>query len=331
MNGMEEQFEIAEKIRERNFRILDLYSRYLERPDRISEKIVKDTAREYGLPEDIAFCVLFCAVCGLDEREDKILINEYVRPYLKPLDADIYKNDPYYCNIHIPAARMGKWELKYGKYAPYELFPQDEPDCKGLKEAPRLGYFTEPFSFPAVAEEGREWMSITPNEINTMRQAIGEVRGNVLTFGLGLGYFAYMAARKEEVKKVTVVEREHSVISLFEKYILPQFGCGGKIEIVCADAFDYAEKECPKKDFNFAFTDIWHDPSDGISLYKRMKKAEKYSPDTKFLYWIEKTLLSYIRWELFRNIREMRGMSEIKGNLQEILSDENIRRSLSGR
>ena len=50
----------------------------------------------------------------------------------------------------------------------------------------------------------------------------------------------------------------------------------------------------PKEKFDFVFADIWHDPSDGIDLYLKLKEAEKLSPQTQYCYWVEKTLKVYI-------------------------------------
>ncbi|MNI89136.1 hypothetical protein D3C73_1465030 [compost metagenome] len=46
--------------------------------------------------------------------------------------------------------------------------------------------------------------------------------------------------------------------------------------------------------YDFVFTDLWHDVSDGIDLYLRMKKIAAQYPDTKFTYWIEKSILCYL-------------------------------------
>ena len=40
-------------------------------------------------------------------------------------------------------------------------------------------------------------MTITPDEIETMKEAVDQAFGNVLTFGLGLGYYAYMVSEKD--------------------------------------------------------------------------------------------------------------------------------------
>ena len=54
-----------------------------------------------------------------------------------------------------------------------------------------------------------------------MKLPVERAKGKVLTFGLGLGYFAYMCSLKEEVESVTVVEKDKSVIKLFNEIILP--------------------------------------------------------------------------------------------------------------
>ena len=146
-----------------------------------------------------------------------------------------------------------------------------------------------PFVFDAVLQNDREWMSITPNEINTMRSVIEEASGNVLTYGLGLGYFAYMCSIKPEVASVTVVEKDPSVIALFQKEILPQFKQKDKIRVIKADAFEYAA--AVKEEYDLTFADLWHDVQDGIPCYTELKKIER----GKTRYWIEKTMQYYMK------------------------------------
>ena len=133
-----------------------------------------------------------------------------------------------------------------------------------------------------------------PNETNTTKPALDKARGKVLTFGLGLGYFTYMAAIKPGVKSVTVVERSSDVIELFSKFVLPQFPDPQRIEIVQSDAFDFAEKRMKDGAYDSVFVDIWHDPSDGCDLYLKMKEYEYLLPDADFTYWVEETLKLYI-------------------------------------
>lgn len=50
-------------------------------------------------------------------------------------------------------------------------------------------------------------MTVTPNEINTIRPSVEQSRGKVLAYGLGLGYYAFHAAQRADVTSVTVVEK----------------------------------------------------------------------------------------------------------------------------
>ena len=159
------------------------------------------------------------------------------------LDANEYYSNPYYKNIKIPTIKIGKSELKYEKYKPFEGFVcNDIIQTKEGRQIPQIGFFETEFMFPAVLENDRIWMTITPNEIETMKEAVDDAFGNVLTFGLGLGYYAYMVSEKENVESVTVVDMNEDVIKLFKKYVLPQFKNAHKIKIIKADAFEYAQK-----------------------------------------------------------------------------------------
>ena len=71
------------------------------------------------------------------------------------------------------------------------------------RQIPQIGFFETEFKFPALLENDRIWMTITPNEIETMKEPVDGAFGNVLTFGLGLGYYAYMVSEKENVESVT--------------------------------------------------------------------------------------------------------------------------------
>ena len=159
---------------------------------------------------------------------------------------------------------------------------------------PQVGFFEEEFIYPCICQNGREWMLITPNEIETMKKPIEKAFGNVLTYGLGLGYFAYMASAKPQVDSVTVIERDKNAIELFNAIILPQFDMRGKIRIIEFDALFFAaeQKKKAQKDFDFVFADIWHDPSDGAEIYRILKPLER--SDTEYSYWIEDTIKCYL-------------------------------------
>lgn len=294
-------------IRAINHRAGWLVADYLnERPDSISPALMQSVLPAGAGPEaeQRVYLSMLGAFLGLDtdhSEEDRYILENYLQPGLRRLEAASWQEDPFYRNVRIdPAARDG-WELAWQEYKPYELFLRDDLILtEDLRQIPSLGYFAEPFRYPSVLQDGREWMSVKPSEIASSRSAIDAARGRVVTFGLGLGYFAYMAARKHEVSSVTVVERDPAVISLFREHILPQISEKEKISVIQADAFDYLEHQMSLSQPDFVFMDIWHDISDGVDLYLRARPYEARFPHTRFMYWIERSLQCALVDELAR-------------------------------
>ena len=266
--------------------------------DFIRPEFIESLCRDCDISKEEAYCFTLAASIDLDTEKnprDAEIFEEYFPDMVHLLKNKDYENNPYLKNIKIPTKKLGKWELCYKTYVPYQAFVFDDPKItRDGKIIPQIGFFEKEFSYPAVLESGTEWMLITPNEIHTMRAPISGAHGKVLTYGLGLGYFAYMVSEKESVSSVTIVERDKNAISLFRDIILPQMPRKDKINIICDDAFYFAETRLADSDFDFVFADIWHDPSDGVPAYKRLKETEKYLPSADFSYWIEKTLKCYI-------------------------------------
>ena len=281
-------------MEEMNLTVLERMSRYLtEYPRFIAAQDVEEVAA-CGVTREEAVRMLFASACGFDG--DRAVCERYLRPSIARLDACEFRKNPYRLAIHFPEAELGCWRMTHLSYAPYELFVRDDLLCMADgREIPRLGYFEEAFAYPAVLQDGREWMTVTPNEIATMQPAVEAARGHVAAMGLGLGYFAFMASEKPEVTQVTVVERDEQVIRLFKTHILPQFPQRGKVQIVQQDAFEFAQRTLPGLGAQLCFVDLWHDTLDGAPLYLRMKALEGASPDTAFMYWIETSIRSFLR------------------------------------
>ena len=310
-----------------NDKILELYAAYLNRMPRfLTERMVKDLLRDCDLTREQAFRILFGAAIGLDIAEnprDRLLDRHYLQPGVRELSVSDWSNDLYLQIVKFPSARAGHWQFTTEEYLPFEAFVYGVPirEADG-REIPRIGFFPEKFRFPAVMENGIEWMAVKPNEIATMKEPIAEAHGHVVAFGLGLGYFAFHAACKPDVLRVTVVERDPSVIALFEEFLLPQFPDREKIEVVQDDAFDYARNRLPKTNPDFVFTDLWHDQSDGLPLYLQMRKIERLTPRAKFAYWIEPILLSALRRMVFDQLdtnegREITSYAELESMLTD--------------
>ncbi len=253
----------------------------------ITKKQIKDVA-SCGIHIYDAYFLLLCEYLELDDT----LKYEYLANGLHEENKVEYMENDYYKDIHFEQKRLGKWVIKNSKYQAFELFVRDDFKYEENKVIPQLGFFKEDFSFPAIYENNRLWMSITPNEINTMKEPIQKAYGHVLTFGLGLGYFAYMASLKNEVIDVTIVEKDPDVIHLFQKMILPTFKTKAKINIIQDDAYHFIQN-MDDETYHFVFVDIYHDASDGLLTYNKLKTFEKSFKKTTFSYWIEKTILYY--------------------------------------
>ena len=296
------------KIFEDNFKITRLYAELLQRyPEVITKDMVDSLTEDGAITREEAIVALLSEIFGLDygKNDDKHLILNYLSKSVRLLDRKKYEENPYYRNIKLENITSGVWEIKTEEYKPYQAVICDDMIINGnFTEVPPLGFFTESFSFPAILENGNEWMTLTPIDVDTCEEAISAAYGKVVTFGLGLGYYAYMASEKEEVESVTVVELSEEVIDLFTRHILPQMKNKHKIKIIHSDAFEYAEKTMPNENFDLAFVDTWRDASDGAPMYERMKKLEKRSENTRFIYWIEGFLRSRLRALKYHELTE---------------------------
>lgn len=212
-----------DKINKYNNLILNKLSIYLNNfSTNINKKMVNDLVKDTKTDEEEAFRILIFTLLGFNIEFDKEIYDYYFREMIKKKDINYYQDNLYYKNIKITNINTSKWKYKTKKYSAYEAFVYD--DLKKLVDGriiPSIGYFDKEYCFPCVLENNREWMLITPNEIETMKKAINEAYGKVLTYGLGLGYFQYMISLKENVDSITIVDIDEDVINLFEKYILP--------------------------------------------------------------------------------------------------------------
>ena len=281
-----------------NTQALALLGNYLnERADFLRPQDVQPLL-ELGLTSAQAVAQLVACACGLDvlnRAEDKRLFDTYFRPAFSALHGAEYQQDAYIRHIKFPTQlKQGNFTLTCQTYQPYECFVWNDlyRGPAGEVLAP-IGFFEEPFTYPAVLENNRIWMTVTPNEIETMRAPLARAKGRVLTFGLGLGYFAFHASQKEDVSHVTVVEQSPHALALFTQYILPQFPYASKIQLIQADAFAFAAHPAQVQAFDYVFVDLWRDVSDGLAKYQRMKSLLMPTHVPCIDYWIEPTLQFY--------------------------------------
>lgn len=251
-----------------------------------------------GYLENDAFKSLFYSFLSVDSNDPYIkeLEEQNNFGYFSILDPCVILDNPYFKNIHVKDVCYGSLSLINNYFEPYEGF--NYFDVTSLKEKDyaeiiKVGYFKEKVNYLALLENNKVWMSITPHEIYTMEKYINKAKGNVITFGLGLGYYAFMVSEKSDVNKVTIVEKDKKVIDLFKEKILPFFPHKEKIEIIKGNAFSYLDKA---KEFDTLFVDIYQTSEDALPLYLKFKKLEaKLNSPYEIDYWIEDSILTLLR------------------------------------
>lgn len=219
-------------------------------------------------------------------KVEKCNPSKYINEYSKLLDTVKFS--------------FGKYSLKKVTYEPYQLFALDDIEVQDDKEISKVGYFDKPFSYSALFEAKNLWMSLNPNEINTMASSIERAKGRALVLGLGMGYITYMLSNKKNVSSITVVERNKENIALFKKYLLPLFSNKAKITIIEDDAINFV-KHYYKYDYIFA--DLWFDAEDGLEYYLKLSEIEKKN-NIKIDYWLETSLKQMRRRYLIELLKE---------------------------
>ena len=216
-------------------------------------------------------------------------------------DTQILKANHYYKNPYLNALKgvvfkEQGWTLSNVKRSAFTLCPYQEEYAYGSNYALKMGIatFDNDYIYPSISLYDQEWMSLNQHEIRTMETPIALARGKVLTLGLGLGYFAFMASNKEEVKEVHIVEMDLELIKLFNKYLLPLFPHQEKIHIHKADAY-YFINDIHDGDYDYIFSDLWQDVSDGVVSYLKLKSVFSDFKKTTCSYWIEGSIIAYLR------------------------------------
>lgn len=277
--------------KENNYKVLTLLSKFLNETPTIIDTSSINKLMKFNINEEQAYFLLLISYLGLDDNDP--LVESYFKKMIKKLDNNQYMSDPYYQNIKFSKHKNKEWEIKNSMYKAYEAFVENDFKYDFDRVIPQIGFFSKPFYYPSIYQNGRLWMSVTPNEINTMKKPIKEAKGKVLTFGLGLGYYAYMVSLKEDVQEITIIEKDQNVIQLFKEYILPQFKFKDKIKIINIDAYDYLES-MKDNNYDYVFVDIYHDASDGKEVYLKFKPYQEKLINTKFSYWIYDTIKFYL-------------------------------------
>jgi hypothetical protein len=152
-----------------------------------------------------------------------------------------YQNPPY-PPLKIPPYRQGQ-------HGQWMLDQFDAPIVRG--------YFTglQPARSNHRLRKGKTiWMSLTPMELESQSHHALAACGHTVVMGLGMGLLLYNILAREEVERVTVIERDPKVAELLHQIAEPTTWTGWeKVNIVIADALDWQ----PTEPVDYLTADIW--------------------------------------------------------------------------
>lgn len=209
-----------------------------------------------------------------------------------------WEQSPYHSNISLDLIKDTHFSYEKTKVAGRELFNVDaiqkDPN-RELNDWMKLRAMDSNFESIYLYQDDQEWMLDAPSEAETNNYAANRAHGKVVTFGLGIGYFIYMALLNPNVEEVTVVENSEEVIAMFKRFLLPQFSQDKPVHFVQGDAKDFFNEGFLSM-FDYSYTDIWLSSQDGLEIMQEL--LHQYNPpfeDSDF--WIEDSC-EEIMWTL---------------------------------
>lgn len=212
------------------------------------------------------------------------------------LSPEVMKKNPYLQAIALPEGTYGDFSLERIILDPGYLFSvealQKDPERR-LNEWLKLRALPEEAETIQLYQKDEPWMLAAPGEFLTNDPPARKAHGRVLTMGLGIGYFVFMAMRNPAVTSITVIEQSPAVIALFETLLRPQFPAVLPLQIIQADARDWFRAEV-LQDYDYCYVDLWQSSEDGLDLMEQLLERCCPAPETCD-FWIEDSCLEPMR------------------------------------
>lgn len=229
---------------------------------------------------------------------DEILIEFYeskgLKDYQMEISTEAITEMPFNKKIDLSFMEQSKTfetnTIPANTYHPVDYMKFDE---MGEPYLP-LRRFNQSITLPMICDENVGWMSPELFEKTTMQEAVDHATGNVLVVGLGIGFYPFNILMKEDVKKVTIIERNQDIIALFKKNILPQFPRREDVEIIQGDALDLLSNDFLKT-YDYTFVDIWRNEDDGVQILSSVFKCLDFREKLNVDFWIEDAILEQVK------------------------------------
>lgn len=222
------------------------------------------------------------------------------------LSTQEYIRNPYTSHIRFDDLSQTAFKYTQETIQAHELFSVSsilEDENRELNDWMRLRAMDEPYQATFLWQDDEVWMLDAPSEMNTIEPCAKKAKGKVLTFGLGIGFYVYMALLNDDVESVTIVERSPEVIQLFNTVLRPQFPQNKEVVIIHGDAFDYFNEDTLNQ-YDSVFVDIWQSNEDGLEMIERL--LEQYNPPFEQVdFWIESSCMEIMHALVFMVLKGM--------------------------
>lgn len=214
------------------------------------------------------------------------------------LSADEWEHSPYHDAIHLDMVKSNHFSFETGTIKGNELFNVDciqKDSNRELNDWMKLRAMDRNFEAIYLYQDDQDWMLDAPSEAATNNIPASKAHGKVLTFGLGIGYYMFMALENPDVESITCIEKAPEVIQMFERFLLPQFKDSSKIHIEQGDAYEKWNEDYLSQ-FDCVYTDIWESSMDGLNIITDL--LEKHNPPFEASdFWIEDSCFE-VMWTL---------------------------------
>ena len=276
-----------QNINNDNLKVLTHLLDYLKtRPDDIYEELVNNV-KQSGVNEEHAYALLLNSFLGLDDE----YVKKYISFMVRKEKMDKYLNNPFYQKMDLEKQAYNNLEIDYSYIESYELYMLDEIDkyFDGRLFA-QVGFSEDFLKCLTIYDKGKVLDRFSPLLVNASIIPLEKAKGKVAIFGLGIGYFAYMAHLKEKVKQITIYESNGDLIDLFKKYFLGKFDHKEKIKIVKKDPLSVLKNMNSEINANFIYINLWNNLEDGLKEYPRYQQLERIRIDAKTMYYLEESI-----------------------------------------
>lgn len=274
----------------------------VSKPEKYRKKIIPYLTGDYVLFDNVSVREFLEVEIGVDLED----IERFFHSSAELIATEIEEN-PYIQTINNLKLKNESLELKKIEFQKNELTYLGEPylDDKLALQIP-IGICNGDIkNTPIFYFNGEEYLTLMPSEMKALNRYVKEAKGRVCVIGLGIGYFPYMCALKDEVEAITIIEDNSTARGLFESKLLPLLGeKASKISIIDEDAIDYIQETQLKRDYAYTFINTFGDLSEAMLWAEGIENILKNQSGTgKVTYWLERGIKTKAQQALIQALR----------------------------